>query len=158
VSDSLEERFWMKVDSGVPNGCWEWTGCCNHDGYGKIKDSGKTVTSHRVSWELHNGPIPEGVLVLHKCDNPKCIRPDHLFLGTDKSNAEDKVAKGRQGTLKGEALPQSKLRESDVRSIREMYRRHQSRTDGLRTFLVKWFGVSRSTVSGVASGTTWRIA
>jgi hypothetical protein len=156
--NSLEERFWVKVDSGAPNGCWEWTGGCDRDGYGKIKDSGKTVKSHRASWEIHNGPIPEGALVLHKCDNPKCVRPAHLLLGTDKENAADKVAKGRQGSLKGESLPQSRLREPDVRSIREMYRRHQRYTPGLRTFLCKWFGVSPKTVQDAACGITWRTA
>ena len=159
MSDSLEERFWMKVDSGGE--CWEWTGACNPRGYGKIGNKDKSAESHRVSWELHRGPVPDGLCVLHRCDNRKCVRPDHLFLGTNKENMDDKVAKGRQARPKGEANGQAKLRESDILAIREMHRRHKRRARvarGLNRFLSRWFGVATQTVYEAACGTTWRAA
>lgn len=91
---SLEDRFWNKVDKETESGCWEWVGS-TRNGYGCIRPIGVTKYSHRVSWELHNGPIPDGLWVLHKCDNRKCVNPDHLFLGTNQDNVNDKMSKGR---------------------------------------------------------------
>lgn len=91
---SVSERFWEKVDKSGE--CWVWTASTHHQwGYGHFKFRGKVAQAHRVSWEMHNGPIPEGLLVCHRCDNPPCIRPAHLFLGTDADNATDMVAKRR---------------------------------------------------------------
>jgi hypothetical protein len=93
---TLEDRFWPNVQK--TSGCWNWIGAeqSKGRGYGTIGKDGKTLRAHRVSWEMHNGPIPEGLIVCHKCDNPKCVRPEHLFLGTHSDNVADKVAKGRQ--------------------------------------------------------------
>lgn len=77
--------------------CWIWTASKNSDGYGGLKLDGKSKKAHRVSWEMHNGPIPPGMHVLHRCDNPPCVRPDHLFLGTHKKNMEDRELKKRHG-------------------------------------------------------------
>jgi hypothetical protein len=90
------KSFWdkVKIRSGI--GCWEWQAYCNKDGYGQVGYQGTVTGAHRVSWILENGPIPDGLCVLHKCDNPSCVRPDHLFLGTRVDNSDDKVAKGRQ--------------------------------------------------------------
>lgn len=83
------ERFWARVDkSGC---CWVWTGSCNNKGYGRFDGE----YAHRFSWRLLSGPIPDGLNVLHRCDNPPCVRPDHLFLGTVSDNARDMWAKGR---------------------------------------------------------------
>src|SRR5690348_1346681 len=77
------------------NGCWEFTGSLNNGGYGVIGFKGKVWLAHRLSYYFHNGEIPKGLLVCHKCDNRKCINPDHLFLGTYMDNYNDMVAKGR---------------------------------------------------------------
>lgn len=94
---TLADRFWLKVQKG--SGCWLWTGGKHGRGYGGLHCGGKVfrkyLQAHRVSWELHHGPIPDGLWVLHKCDNPICVNPDHLFLGTRQDNMGDCAAKGR---------------------------------------------------------------
>lgn len=93
----LEERFWAKVAKS--DSCWNWTGSLAGSGYGYLhigdKVERKPRTAHRVSWEIHNGPIPEGLWVLHKCDNRKCVNPEHLFIGDRVDNMRDCAAKGR---------------------------------------------------------------
>jgi hypothetical protein len=97
-------RFWPKVLCDLKTGCWVWTASCLPSGYGQFSISrNRARVAHRVSWEMHFGPIPDGLLVCHHCDNPPCVRPDHLFLGTDSTNAWDKVAKGR--APRGDAHP-----------------------------------------------------
>jgi hypothetical protein len=102
----LDERFWRHVDAS--GDCWVWTGARSIAGYGKMRLSRprQLMDAHRVSWELHNGPIPDGFLVLHRCDNPPCVRPEHLFLGTHADNAADKIAKGRARYVRGADHPQ----------------------------------------------------
>ncbi len=95
---TLLERFWDKVEMIPFHSCWEWTGATNQDGYGIIGtgEGGKTsFRVHRMSYALHVGPIPEGKVVCHSCDNPGCVRPEHLFIGTMKDNNADRCAKGR---------------------------------------------------------------
>lgn len=91
--------FWEKVEKAEEdNGCWEWTGS-RINGYGHLCISKENVYSHRVSYMLHSGKDPDGMLVLHHCDNPSCVNPDHLFLGTYRDNTQDMIRKGRSGLL-----------------------------------------------------------
>lgn len=91
----VEERFWSYVLK-LPNGCWEWQGGKVRYGYGGFHDENHRLRfAHRYSWEMHNGPIPKGLFVCHTCDNPPCINPAHLFIGTPKDNTQDMIRKGR---------------------------------------------------------------
>src|SRR5947207_5829360 len=108
---SIIDNFWGSpghptVDyTGSSIGCWVWLRARTSRGYGNIHLGGKMVSAHRVAWELVNGPIPEGLLVLHKCDNPSCVNPDHLFLGTNADNRKDAQVKGRLPRHLGEKNP-----------------------------------------------------
>lgn len=88
------DRFWARIEK--TDTCWNWTRGKTKSGYGQMSVHGRKTHMHRFSYELHFGTIPNGLLVCHHCDNPSCVRPDHLFLGTDADNARDKVLKGRQ--------------------------------------------------------------
>lgn len=91
----IKERFEERYIPVPESGCWIWTGHIRTNGYGAMSIKSKLQYAHRISWELHNGPIPEGLFVLHKCDNPPCVNPDHLFIGTQKDNLQDAFKKGR---------------------------------------------------------------
>lgn len=113
-----ESRFWEKVAKNPDGGCWVWTASVNERGYGRFWIARLGVMkAHRFSWEMANGAIPRGLFVLHRCDVPACVRPDHLFLGTAKDNARDAIAKGR-GWL-GALNSQARLTEDVVRQIRD---------------------------------------
>ena len=88
---STEQDFWNKVDKSVPTGCWHWTGNIGPNGYGRMSQT----STHRYSYELHNGPIPAGLVVRHKCDNPGCCNPAHLEIGTKADNNRDRHVRGR---------------------------------------------------------------
>jgi hypothetical protein len=92
---SLRDRFALQFTRRGSDGCWTWSGVRDRDGYGKLRDAGKRLRAHRVSYTLHVGPIPDGMFVLHRCDSPPCVNPAHLFLGTNLDNIADRHAKAR---------------------------------------------------------------
>ena len=155
MKGTLEERFWAKVHKTKT--CWEWTAFRMPFGYGQFAPRGKMKYAHRVSWELEYGPIPEGMCVLHKCDVPYCIRPDHLFLGTHQDNMDDMVSKGRTGGYdkKGEANPKGKLTENMVRIARAVY---GTEIDGKKVSyqrIADAFGVQKSCIAHIIQGRKW---
>ncbi len=129
-------------------GCWEWTECRDSNGYGLFfRGAGKSRLAHRASWEFKNGPIESGWFVLHRCDNPCCVNPDHLFLGSQQDNIMDMVRKQRN--QRGSRRPAAKLTEDVVRSIR-------STTDKSHTQIAREFGVARSVITNVINRKAWR--
>jgi hypothetical protein len=105
----IAERFWPKVDRNGPNGCWVWTGSLGAKGYGRIGSGARgapTLLAHRVAWGFKHGPIPDGLFVCHKCDNPPCVNPEHLFLGTNRDNILDCMSKGRHVKSANTTCPQ----------------------------------------------------
>lgn len=151
MQGTLEERFWAKVDRRGPNRCWEWTAATTGAGYGKISVDGRHVRAHRLAWKLARGPIPEGTCVCHHCDNPSCVNPAHLFLGTHADNVADKVAKGRQRDHHGEANPQARLKADDVHEIRRL-----SAAGGVtQGAIATRYEVSRRHVCAIVRGERW---
>ena len=98
---TIAERFWKKVEAAYGGSCWQWLGTTNNVGYGWLYSPGGALLAHRISWEMFKGPVPVGLHVCHHCDNPGCVNPDHLFVGTDKDNAQDREKKGRSGWQNG---------------------------------------------------------
>lgn len=134
-----------------PSGCWGWTLKQASNGYSIFSFGGKKMLAHRFSYEYYVGHIPDGMCVLHKCDNRSCSNPEHLFLGTLDDNNKDMWAKGRGKTWKtphGERCPTSKLTEKEVRKIK-------SNRDASRSSLAKKYGVSLSCIKSIRSGRTW---
>lgn len=150
ASEAFADRFWSKVD---PSGrCWEWTAYRKPNGYGAFMlRKGVFVGAHTVSFALVHGPIPAGMSICHKCDNPPCVNPDHLFLGTQRDNAFDMFAKGRATRTRGTDRANARLTEDAVRAIREPAARY-----GLIRALAREHGVSETTVRKIRLGKKWR--
>lgn len=150
-------RFWEKVEIKNKNFCWNWTGGNNGFGYGRFRFKNKKYGAHRFSYELHNGPIPKknghhGTCVLHKCDNRKCVNPDHLFLGTHSDNMKDKVKKGRCNSSKGENRFNHKLKNNNIKLIKNLYK---SGNFSQRQ-LAKKFNVSQTAIRYLLINKTWK--
>jgi hypothetical protein len=155
----LEERFWSKVRK--TESCWLWTGAGGGH-YGRLVRGGRLDLSHRVSWELHNGPIPDGLFVLHNCpggDTPACVNPDHLWLGTGAENSADMVAKGRSARgghtgrrLRGADNHRARLTEEQVREIRRLH------ATGEYAFahLGRQFGIDDTYVARIVRHVAWK--
>jgi len=147
---SLLDRL-MHYVSIQDGGCWLWTGGTNKAGYGRISVSGRLVVAHRVSYELHVGEVPDQLCVLHRCDVPSCVNPEHLFLGTHTDNMRDMVSKGRNVARRGEENSQAKLTKSRVLLLREKYASGSSNISAL----AREFGVSRRAIRFAIKGETW---
>ena len=166
MSDSLLAIL-ERRSQRTPDGCLVWTGACTKAGYGEINRKGKVRHVHRLAWELNRGPIPSGLLVLHRCDNPPCWNPDHLFLGTHQDNTDDKVAKGRlrHGHLYGdqhparanpgylkraEDHPAARLTWDAVRAIRAAHAAGETKAD-----LARRFNANRGTIFKIVNNQQW---
>lgn len=134
----------------TPSGCWEWNGWLSPKGYGRIYSNGRNIGAHCASWEYHRGPIPQGVCVLHRCDNRPCINPDDLFLGTRADNNFDMRSKGRSVPPRGESHGASKLTIPAIRLIRET-----PVGPNVTRELAERFSVSRATICNVRSRKVW---
>ena len=153
ISDEAKARFWAKVDVRGPDECWEWQGARNKFGYGKLTVAGKQRAASRLVYELECGEIPAGQFVCHRCDNPPCVNPDHLFLGTHAENMRDRNLKGRArgGSLRGERHPQAVLTAEQVRIIRDL----ATRKVKPQAAIGRQFGISQSHVSEIKNGNAW---
>lgn len=147
-TELIVSRFWEKVNKSK-DGCWEWQASIDTKGYGYCWNGKKVVRAHRFSWELHFGPIPNCIQVLHSCDNPPCINPEHLFLGTNLDNVKDKCKKERQ--KKGEKHPFAILKDEQVIEIRRRDESGESLAN-----ISKEFNVTKKSISQVARGNKWK--
>ena len=165
IARPIHDRFWERVDKSGE--CWVWIGALSH-GYGVLQigtfRKSRTIGTHRLSWELHYGQIPDGLLVCHHCDNPPCVRPEHLFVGTDADNHRDKAQKGRaprgddnparrlpERMQRGEQRWNARLTESDVRTIRARVQRGESQSG-----IAREFHVVPSSIAGIVRRVTWK--
>lgn len=145
----LVSRFWAKVDRSGE--CWVWTKGCNDKGYGVFGVwHAKSVLAHRVSWIIAHGSIPRGIFVLHHCDNPPCVRPSHLYLGTHEDNARDVVVRKRHAG-RSRRTPNARLTFEQAQEIRR-----RIAAGGIsQTRLASEYGVSQSTISLIVLGKVW---
>lgn len=158
ASKPLMQRFLSKVEK-QESGCWLWTGAIGSAGYGHFAFNGRPAKAHRVAYELFVGKIEllegadsRGTCVMHKCDNPKCVNPEHLMLGTHRDNMVDKIAKNRCSSrpLLGEKHQNSKLKTDDIYVIRSL-----NYVGAKMDQIADVFGVNRATVHRVLTGKTW---
>jgi hypothetical protein len=157
---SVQDRFWSKVNKNGPlileTPCWVWSAGKHAKGYGFFSIENRDYRAHRISWEIHNGPIPPEQLVLHRCDNPSCVRPDHLFLGDYKANSQDCLSKGRNNpnpeSIAGECNGKAKLVLSQVVEIKKLY------ATGLysQRELARQFSISQAHVKDLINGRRWK--
>jgi hypothetical protein len=141
------EKFWARVEK--TDTCWIWRGPTNVHGYGRVGIHLRKQYAHRVAWTLTNGEVPAGLCLLHRCDNPPCVNPAHLFLGTRSDNAKDKVSKGRQS--KGDSRPNAKLSMDKAEAIR----REHAQGAVSACALARRYGVRPSQITRVLRGVGW---
>ncbi len=153
-------RFDKHIKLDPQTGCWEWIGARKKDGYGRASVKGRHVYAHRRSWELMRGPIPAGLMICHHCDNPPCVNPSHLFLGTHLDNMRDAAVKGRlvypnelgqRGVGCGESHPRHRLTQSQVDQILSSIKGIR----GEQLALAKRYGVSPKTINHICRGRRW---
>lgn len=146
----METRFWSKVKVASPSECWEWIAGTNGS-YGQFTINSKECKAHRVSYELHHKTtIPEGLIVRHKCDNPPCVNPAHLELGTSADNMRDMEERGRGKHPVGMHHGKSKLTDDDVREIKRLLPTNSTYT------IAKLFNIHPGTIGQIKRGQTWK--
>ncbi len=151
-----DEQFWSKVNK--TDGCWEWTGTIMRSGYGHFSINNRYQLAHRISYKMHFGAIPPGLCVLHQCDNRRCVRPEHLFLGTKKDNAQDAIAKDRfttgerNGVRKKKEL--HKITDAEVSEIIQRYggRKRYERGNVTYKQIANDYGVSKTLIIFILQG------
>ena len=144
---TIEERFFSKVNK-IENGCWEWTASKNQWKYGMFNINKKTLQAHRLSYLFHYGPYDNNLLVCHKCDNPSCVNPEHLFLGTNKDNMRDMANKARK---KGEKHPNSKLTDNEVIEIKKLILEDYNIKN-----IAEKYGVAEFTIKSIKYNLSWK--
>lgn len=149
INQEVIERFWSKVRK--TRSCWIWIGGKHRQGYGVISVFGKDKLAHRISYLLHFKKLPKNKMVCHHCDNTFCVRPDHLFLGTQIDNMRDMKRKGRNANVSGERNPNRILNLKDVSKIRMLLKKKIP-----YIVLAKKFGVSYGTINNIVSGNAWK--
>lgn len=148
MNQRIKTRFWSKV-CALPTGCWVWLGYRKETGYGRFNFNGVVIGAHRAAWLLVHGPIPSGLVVLHRCDTPECVNPAHLFLGTQQENMADMRSKGREA--RGSRHGQAKITEADLILIQRL------RAQGKSQYAIaKVIGLNQSQISRILSGKAWR--
>lgn len=146
----LPKRFWARVKKGHKRECWPWIGAQVSAGYGAIIVNGKQESAHRIAWMIENGTIPDGLFVLHHCDNPCCCNPSHLFLGTNRDNIQDCVRKCRNNAPYGSAQHLAKLTDAQAKEIVLRFQAGEMQKD-----LAREFGLNKVTVWNIVRGHAW---
>jgi hypothetical protein len=152
LSDNFVCRYWDNVEVKTKEECWIWEGRKNSKGYGTIGYKKKRILATRTSYYYHYGKFENKLFVCHRCDNPICVNPHHLFLGNQKDNIQDMLAKGRNNPLKGSKQASSKLNEEKVSQIRSLY----LNTEITEKELAIKFGVSETAIADVITNKTWK--
>lgn len=146
-------RFWSRVNR-ADGGCWEWQGTRQHYGHGLLSVGGRNLKVHRISYEMHVGPIPAGLIVRHRCDNPPCVNPDHLEVGTRADNNRDRDERGRHVKLENEAHGMHKLTDLEVAAIRRLAETHAL----TRMAIARKFGISEGYLYRLIKGESRKVA
>lgn len=149
---SQMDAVMSKVEYDPNGGCWLWAYAPNTYGYGQLWWANKQYLAHRIAYESAKGPVPEGLLVLHRCDRPACCNPDHLFVGTPADNMADRDQKGRHWVPLGEHSPHAKLTDAQAAEIKTRY----ARGGVLQRELAAEFGVTRGAISDITRGRNFK--
>lgn len=168
--ETLESKFWSKVKKGRSlDDCWEWTASKFKAGYGQLthgyaEGEHKNLKGHRVSYEIHFGAIPDGMLVCHRCDEPSCANPRHLYLGTWQDNVQDMIVKGRRYDTSGANNGQAKITAKIAEQIRKEYAKNDptfnryQRRKWSQAKLGAKYGITQTVVSNIVNGNYWKNA